>query len=338
MNLVLEWAAPTDVPALRSFLFSAYGAAAIQTAPGRWDWLAGAHPLGMHVAMARASGRVVGASCHIPTRIAVGDQEINAAYGLDLIVDPSWRGQGVGKALLALRMERFAASLSTGQSPAMAAIYARAGGQDCGPLVRALGVRRPTAAGRPRELARDLVSWGLGMARGGRGGTRQVLSVDEAGRHLKAIGPRLNPNEAGPGRDAADFVWRYGGPVYADQACWHVTVNLCRGLVVTRREGDTEVVVDVFARPGDLPAVLRAIAWTSTASRLRADLHGARPAAAFAAAGWLVRPRDARLVVLAKEPALLAELASRSWAFFAGESDLDLLRYPAAPGGGRKEL
>jgi GNAT superfamily N-acetyltransferase len=326
------------MPALRSFLMSVYGQGAVQTAPGRWDWLGGGHPRGMHVALARASGTIVGSCCHIPMRITVGTREISAAYGLDLIVDPSRRGQGVGKALLALRLDRFRVSLSTGQSPAMAGLYARAGGRDCGPVVRALRVRRPTVAAAPRALARDFVAWGLGVARGGRGGTRQALSVAEAGRRPQVLGTRLRPDEAGPCRDAAGFAWRYGGSVYADHTCWEVTADLRPGLVVTRQEGDSEIIVDVFAVPDDLPAVLRATACTSTASRLIADLHGSRLAAAFRAAGWFVRPRDARFVVLAKDPELLTELARRPWAFFAGESDLDLLRYPAPPGGGRREL
>ena len=247
------------------------------------------------------------------------------------------RGRGVASALLALRLERFAASLSTGQSPAMAVLYAKAGGHDLGPIMRALRVRRPSWSGPPRALARDGVAWGLGVARGRGGGRRRALTVAEAAARLDEPGGRLAAAEAGPRPDAADFAWRYGGTVYADHLCWEVTAGTARGLLVTRVEAATEVIVDVFARPPELPALLRATAATSTAPRLTAACHGARLAAAFAAAGWLVRPLEARFVVLAADAALRGELAGRPWAVYAGESDLDLLRRPpATPAPGRE--
>jgi GNAT superfamily N-acetyltransferase len=315
-----------------------YGAEALQAAPGRFDWLCGAHPRGPNVSVCRDGERIVGACCHVPVRLTLGGREIDAAFGFDLIVENASRGRGVASALLALRLERFAASLSTGQSPAMAALYAKAGGRDLGPLVRALRVRRPPWSGLPRALARDGVAWGLGVARGRGCGSsvRRSLTVTEAATRLDEQGARLTPVEAGTRPNVADFAWRYGGPVYADHLCWDVTAGTARGLLVTRIEGAVEVIVDVFARPPDLPALLRATAATSTAPRLTATCHGARPAAAFAAAGWLVRPVEARFVVLAADIALREELAGRPWAVYAGESDLDLLRRPpATPSPGR---
>lgn len=331
MSLAYGWAAAADLPAARAFMARVYGADALQAAPGRFDWLCGAHPRGPAVSLCRDGDRIVGACCHVPTRLALGGRDVEAAFGFDLIVDAAWRGRGIASGLLALRLERFAASLSTGQSPAMAALYTKAGGRGLGPIVQALRVRRPPRSGPPRALARDGAAWGLGLLRGRGDGLRRALTVAEAAARLDDLGARLAPGEAGPRPDADAFAWRYGGPVYADHLCWEVTAGPARGLVVTRIEGTTEVIVDLFAPPPHLPALLRATAATSTAPRLTAACHGARPAAAFAAAGWLVRPAEARFVVLAADAALRAELAGRPWAVFAGESDLDLLRRPAAP-------
>ena len=330
MSLAYGWAAAADLPAVRAFMMRVYGADALQVAPGRFDWLCGAHPRGTNVSVCHDGERIVGACCHVPVRLALSGRVIDAAFGFDLIVDAASRGRGVASALLALRLERFAASLSTGQSPAMAALYAKAGGRDLGPVVRALRVRRPSWSGPPRALARDGVAWGLGVSRGRGSGVRRALMMAEAATRLDSLGARLATAEAGTRPDAAEFTWRYGGPVYADHLCWEVTAGSARGLLVTRIEGAVEVIVDVFAPPPDLPALLRATAATSTAPRLTAACHGARPAAAFAAAGWLVRPVDARFVVLAADAALREELTGRPWAVFAGESDLDLLRRPPA--------
>ncbi|MHB8078190.1 MAG: GNAT family N-acetyltransferase [Candidatus Krumholzibacteriia bacterium] len=331
MSLAYAWATAAELPAARAFMTRAYGADSLQAAPGRFDWLCGAHPRGPAVSLCRDGGRIVGACCHVPTRLALGGRDVEAAFGFDLIVDAACRGRGIASALLALRLERYAASLSTGQSPAMAALYAKAGGRDLGPIVRALRVRRPGWSGPPRALARDGVAWGLGLARGRGDGSRRALTVAEAAARLDGTATRLTPAEAGTRPDAAAFAWRYGGPVYADHLCWEVTAGAARGLLVTRIENACEVIVDIFSSPPDLPALLRAAAATTPAPRLTAACHGARPAAAFAAAGWLVRPVAARFVVLAADAALRAELADRPWAVFAGESDLDLLRRPAAP-------
>ena len=338
MSLAYGWAAAADLPAVRAFMIRVYGADALQAAPGRFDWLCGAHPRGTNVSVCRDGERIVGACCHVPVRLALGGREIDAAFGFDLIVESASRGRGVASALLALRLERFAASLSTGQSPAMAALYAKAGGRDLGPIVRALRVRRPSWPGPPRALARDGVAWGLGLVRGRGGGRRRALTVTEAAARMGEPGARLAAAEAGTRPDAADFTWRYGGPVYADHLCWELTAGTARGLLVTRVEGTVEVIVDVFAHPPELPALLRAAAATSAAPRLTAACHGVRLATAFAAAGWLVRPVKARFVVLAADAALRGEMAGHPWAFYAGESDLDLLRHPpAAPSPGREQ-
>ncbi len=79
-------------------------------------------------------------------------------------------------------------------------------------------------------------------------------------------------------------------------------------------------------------ALLRVAAATSPAARLTAVAAGRRLAAAFRAAGFLVRPTAAELVVMSDRPGVQADLAARDWLVLAGEADADLLRRPAAAG------
>jgi len=329
MSLASGWASAADLPALRDFTARTFGPDSLQAAPGRLEWLCAARPGDPLVAVCRDGGAVVAACCHLPARVALGERELDGAWGVDFMVDAERRGAGIGRRLLALRLARFAAGLSSGQSPAMSELYRRAGGAETAGVMRALFVRRPPATGGPKGLARDWFAWGLGVRRARGAASRRRLAVAEAATRLVEYGPRLAPDEAGTTPDPDLFRWRYGGPVYADYACWEVSAGAARGLVVTRLAGEAEMVVDVVAPPAALPDALRAIARTSPAARLWCVFAGARPAAALRAAGWLVRPLGGRLVTMSADPDLARELAGRPWVVFAGDSDLDLLRPPA---------
>lgn len=369
MAIVCAWAGPADLAAAEAFVARWFGPDSVQAAPGRFAWLCAAPGEGPQVALAREDDTLIAVCCHLPARLAVaGGDDVAAAYGVDFLVAPDRRGRGLGERMLALRLERFAASVSTGQSPAMSALYRKAGGAVAARFFSALAVRRPRPAGGPKELARDAAAWALGWRRlGARGAAaagaapaaRRELDAEAAAALLGALPERLAPGEAGPRTDAARLRWRYAGPVYRDYRFWALAGRGgARGLLVSRfADGGAntgadarasaggsgrpagrdaapaaEVIVDLYGAAGDLPALLAASAATSPAARLTAVAAGRRLAAAFRAAGFLVRPTSAELVVMSDRPGVQADLAARDWLVLAGEADVDLLRRPAAAG------
>jgi hypothetical protein len=245
----------------------------------------------------------------------------------------------------------------------MSALYRKAGAAVAARFFSALAVRRPRPAGGPKALARDAVAWALGWrrlgARGAAPAARREIDAEAAAALLGALPDRLAPGEAGPRTDAARLRWRYAGPVYRDYRFWALAGRGgARGLLVSRFTGGdagggagrgegargaggpgsrgaapaAEVIVDLYGAAGELPALLRVAAATSPAARLTAVAAGRRLAAAFRAAGFLVRPTAAELVVMSDRPGVQAGLAARDWLVLAGEADADLLRRPAAAG------
>lgn len=370
MAIVCAWAGPADLAAAEAFVARWFGPGSVQAAAGRFAWLCAAPGDGPQVALAREDETLIAVCCHLPVRLAgAGGGDVAAAYGLDFLVAPDRRGKGLGERVLALRLERFAASVSTGQSPAMSALYRKAGAAVAARFFSALAVRRLRPAGGPKALARDAVAWALGWRRlGARGAAaagagaapaaRREIDAGAAAALLGALPERLAPGEAGPRTDAARLRWRYAGPVYGDYRFWALAGRGgARGLLVSRFAGggagaraDTadadgangprgrgagtaaEVIVDLYGAAGELPALLRVAAATSPAARLTAVAAGRRLAAAFRAAGFLVRPTAAELVVMSDRPGVQADLAARDWLVLAGEADADLLRRPAAAG------
>ena len=383
MAIVCAWAGPADLAAAEAFVARWFGPGSVQAAAGRFAWLCAAPGDGPQVALAREDETLIAVCCHLPVRLAgAGGGDVAAAYGLDFLVAPDRRGKGLGERVLALRLERFAASVSTGQSPAMSALYRKAGAAVAARFFSALAVRRLRPAGGPKALARDAVAWALGWRRlGARGAAaraggaaagsaapaaagaalaaRREIDAEAAAALLGALPDRLTPGEAGPRTDAARLRWRYAGPVYHDYRFWALAGRGgASGLLVSRfAGGDTgagagrgagergaggpggrsagpaaEVIVDLYGAAEELPALLGVAAATSPAARLTAVAAGQRLAAAFRAAGFLVRPTAAELVVISDRPGVQADLAARDWLVLAGEADADLLRRPAAAG------
>jgi GNAT superfamily N-acetyltransferase len=311
---ICRWATPEDLPRLEAFWRKQFGDSSIQALPGRCAWLFAGQPQGLQVALAEADGNIVSACGHLVTTIDlqdVGPQD--AAFAVDFIISPDYRRRGLGSQILDLRLERFPLVLSTGQSPAMSALYRERGALDLGQFQVARSRHSPRLVGPPRAILRDLFIWRAGRRRRSVQCRRNCLDAQSA--YALAAAPEW-------------LAWRFSGPVYTDHDFWRLEANGNTGLLVSRRDQDTEVLlhVDSVAPRAQL---LAAAAVSSPAPAVSALFAGNRLAKDFAAAGWMLRPWGAHLVGMTQRDDLSRVLLRGNVDLFASASDADLLRRPA---------
>jgi len=329
MDLEYSWATTDDLEAIELFQRQHYGEDSVQNLPGRCRWLCAQHPAGLHISLCRDQNRIAALSCHQAVSLHCGGHPIEAGYGFDLLVASDYRRRGIGRRFLDMRLKRFPVSLSSGQSPGMAALYRSRNALTLAPFQRAIFVRRLAGDGGPKGLLMRACAGALRLTRRGVDGGREAIDLATANTLLSEL-------EAVPGRDETGRLpwteyldWRFGGLVYNDHICWLLkTAAGERGLLVTRREPGREVVVDLYCAPNQRADLLRLAGDTSTEPELTALTAGRPLADAMRAAGWLVRPADARLVALSADPALTEALGRNAWISFASDSDADLLRRP----------
>ncbi|MFO7609549.1 MAG: GNAT family N-acetyltransferase [Candidatus Krumholzibacteriia bacterium] len=320
-DLEFGWAGPGDLDEVEAFHVRHFGADSIQALPGRVRWLYFDNPLGLHLAVCRDGGELVACCGHLPQPVAVAGTTVTAGFGIDFMVAPSHRRRGIGRRFLDLRTERFPLSLSTGQSPAMLALYRASGAVELGPLFVGLRRRRPPLAGSPRDLAKGWALWAAGLAARGCAPAAGVRTVDAP--EAAAL--------AGGSERAAWFRWRYGGPVYAD----HGFLTDGAAAAVWREQAGIRTVVGLAGAPAARAGLLAAAARRPGAAWTRVPAAGDALRADLRRAGYLVRPLDAVLVALTRDAALQEALRPGALDLDGGAADTDLLRRPPVSGPAR---
>lgn len=330
MALTFSWADASGPPHLTEFLTRTYGRDSFQALPGRWQWLLADHPGGLHLTLCHDGPRLVGLCGHHAFSLDLsGAETIGAAYGLDFMVAPDCRRRGIGRRFLQMRLDRFAVSISTGQSETMAALYERAGGRIIGRIWQACYHQRPPGGGGLRHVLRGWLAWGQAISRRRVNGRRRPLDLAAAATALAGFECRHRPGEIGPLPTPDYLRWRYGGSVYPDHRFWELTTaGNEQGILVTRAALRGEVLVELLCRPAARHRLLRLAGQTAAGGECRVLVGGDALASGLRAAGFLVRPRPGRIVAMAKDPVLLQKLTRVDYLCYAGASDLDLLRRP----------
>jgi len=309
-DLEFSWAEPEDLLDLEAFQTACYDAGAWQRTPGRARWMYFDHPLGLHVALCRAAGRLVAACGHLPQPVEVDGRRVTAGFGVDFMVAPDHRRRGIGRRFLEMRLERFDLGLSTGQSPGMFALYRSAGATDLGPLRTAVFRRRPARGGPPRRALRDTVLWLCGLAAGG--APRDDLADTAADE----------PDATADGELRAWLRWRYGGPVYADYRAWS------RGRTTARGRETEGLRIVTGARGQDRAGLLAALARSGPAVETRVVFAGTALADDLQQAGYRLGTAGSRLVAVTRDRELAGRLRPGGLEITADAADADLLRHP----------
>ena len=316
LDLRFGWAEPGDLAEVEAFHASRFGPGSVQAVPGRVAWLYFANPLGLHMATCRDGARLVATCGHLPQVVSVDGETVLAGFGIDFMVDPEYRRCGIGRRFLAMRLERFRLSLSTGQSPAMRALYDRAGGVVLGPIVQGVHRRRPPTSGGPKDLAKGWAAWVAGL-----GGVRPRQVAESANWVEVAYRAAFAARDE---RAGAWLRWRCDGPVYGD----HRALRFGHGAAAVRREGDLQIVTALAAAPRERAALLAAVAHHEGVAETRASGAGRAFTHDLRRAGYLVRPTAAVVVAATLDDDLRRRLVPGALDLDAAAGDADLLRRP----------
>ncbi len=271
--------AESDLPDLWQFQQTHFGATSRQADPVCFAWRFGRHPLLLAAAdrqmpfwLCRRDGRVVGQQAGLPLPLQAGERRVDAAWAIDLMVEPEWRLRGIAPALGEALADSVPLLCGLNISDAAHKAFRRAGWLDLGCVARMARLIRPLVAGQapfgsqiatPAEAL--LSRWAA-----------PLLSVGDA-ILLPALraGSRWEP--VGAFDERADAVWRRSAPHYPllarrdfsllrwrfdyapHAAVYHRHYLIRRGepvgYAVTRMRGRSLVVVDYLCAPQDVIAL-----------------------------------------------------------------------------------
>src|SRR6187431_1144564 len=111
---------PDDRRQVEALYRRVFGADAADASRLRWDWQYRRNPYapaeGPPIWVAREAATIVGHYATMPVKLTVRGQEIDAAWGTDVMVAPERRRQGLGDALLRTWDRHVGASIGLGLS------------------------------------------------------------------------------------------------------------------------------------------------------------------------------------------------------------------------------
>lgn len=249
----------------------------------RWEWQyrlnPNARPDGPLIWLAREGQTVVGQYAAMPVRLSVMDREVDAAWGMDVMVAPERQRQGLGEVLFRTWDREVGASLGLGLSDSSYRLFQKMKWPDLGPvpcLVKPLSrraLRRPTwPVGLNRFVSAITLPWIRLVARTRplQGEVRTIRQFDQSFTRLwERIRSRFDFSVR---RDAAYLNWKY---VHAPHVRYSIAA-LVRdgesvGYAVYRHvqepRGRVTLLVDFLADPDDEAGVLTLLRWIDREAR-----------------------------------------------------------------------
>lgn len=260
-----------------------FGADAGEANRLRWDWQYRHNPHmpaeGPLIWLAREGTTVIGQYATMPVKLAVDGQEIDAAWGMDVMVAPERQRQGLGDQLFRTWDRHVGASLGLGLSDSSYRLFQKMKWPDVGPvpcLVKPLSrraLRRPTWPVALNRLVSYLtLPWVRLVAR-----QRPLEGEVRALRHFDDRFTRLWDRVKGKfslivRRDAAYLNWKY---IQSPHVRYSVAVlergDEAAGYVVYRHvrepRGRVTILVDFLTDPSDETAVLTLLRWIDREAR-----------------------------------------------------------------------
>jgi GNAT superfamily N-acetyltransferase len=243
----------------------------------RWQWQYGHNPSAPHgsppIWLAREGHTVIAQYATMPVTLSVRGQEIDASWGIDVMVAPERRRQGLGDRLVRMWDRQVGASLGLGLSgsarglfehvrwPGRYTVYALAK-----PLSRR-ALRRPTWPTPVNRLVSYVASPLIRLVARSRPLAGEVRLIDRFDDRFTEFWEGLR-NQLGLGvrRDAPYLNWRYIQPPHVR---YHVAVLERAGHVagyivyrhVSEPRGRVTLLVDFLTKPHDSAALLTLLRW-----------------------------------------------------------------------------
>jgi predicted N-acetyltransferase YhbS len=234
----------------------------------RWDWQYGKNPNAHEprIWIARDGGTIVGQYATMPVTLWVAGRELDASWGMDVMVAPDRQRQGIGEALFQTWDTHTDASLGMGLSVGSHRLFQKLHWPDVGPvpcLVKPLSPRALVQPGWP-PLLRRAVSVAaapiLPVFRSRRSPDPHIKRVDHFDDRFTELWRRVAPKfDLAVRRDAAYLEWKYVEPPHVKYSIAALARGEgIQGYVVYRHaeeaRGRVTLLVDFLADPDDRPA------------------------------------------------------------------------------------
>lgn len=249
----------------------------------RWDWQYRRNPnvpaAGPLIWVAREAGTIVGQYATMPVRLSVKGREIDAAWGMDVMVAPERQRQGLGDMLFRTWDRNVGASLGLGLSESSYRLFQKMRWPDVGPvpcLVKPLSrraLRRPTwPVGLNRFVSAVTLPW-IRLVSRTRPLQGEVRTIRQFDQRFTDLWDRLKDRFAlAVRRDAAYLNWKY---IQAPHVRYTIAVlehdGTADGYVVYRHvqepRGRVTLLVDFLADPDDPKALLTLLRWIDREAR-----------------------------------------------------------------------
>jgi hypothetical protein len=250
----------------------------------RWEWQYRLNPHvpadGPLIWLAREGTTIVGQYATMPVRLSVSGREIDASWGMDVMVAPERQRQGLGDKLFRTWDRHTGASLGLGLSDASYRLFQKMGWPNVGPVpcfVKPLSrraLRRPTwPVGLNRFVSYITLPWVRLVARPRplQGEVRPIQVFDDS---FTRLWERLSGRFAfAVRRDAAYLNWKYTQAPHVRYSAAALVRDdgEAAGYVVYRHaqepRGRVTLVVDFLADPDDTAGILTLLRWIDREAR-----------------------------------------------------------------------
>ncbi|MBA3949614.1 MAG: GNAT family N-acetyltransferase [Acidobacteria bacterium] len=274
---------PEDKRGAEGLYRRVFGIDAAEASRLRWDWQYRHNPAARRgeplIWVAREGGAVIGQYGAMPVVVQVEGREIDAAWGMDVMVAPERQHQGLGEQLMRTWDRNVGAALGLGLTDASRGLFQKLRWPDLGsvpslakPLSRR-ALRRPTWSRTLNRLISALtLPWVRLIARP-RPVTEEIRVIRQFDDRFTELWSRVAGKFAfAVRRDAGYLNWKYVQPPHVR---YHIAAlvrgDRADGYIVYRhaREplGRTTRLVDLFTDPSDEAGVLALLRWLDREAR-----------------------------------------------------------------------
>jgi GNAT superfamily N-acetyltransferase len=249
----------------------------------RWDWQYRRNPNvpadGPLIWIAREGGTVIGQYATMPVKLSVRGREIDASWGMDVMVAPERQRQGLGDELFRMWDRNTGASLGLGLSNSSHALFQKMQWPEVGPvpcLVKPLSrraLRRPHWPVAINRLVSYMTLPWVRLVSRSRPLQGEVQPIRQFDAGFTRLWDRLAPKfQFAVRRDAAYLNWKYfQSPHVRYSAGAFVRNGEPAGYVVYRHlqepRGRVTLLVDLLADPADDVAIVTLLRWVDREAR-----------------------------------------------------------------------
>jgi hypothetical protein len=230
---------PEDERAVTAMYRRVFGSAAAAGSRLRWDWQhrrnPNCPPEGPQIWVARDGPTIIGQHATLPVRLVVNGQEMDASWGMDVMVAPERQRQGLGEVLFRTWDQQVGASLGLGLSESSFRLLQKLRWPNVGPvpcLVKPLTRRALRRPNWPMPVNRLISAVTLPFVRiiaRVKPLAAEVASIRSFDDEFTALWDRLASKFAFiVRRDAPYLNWKFIEPphdFYQHTERWHVTLG-----------------------------------------------------------------------------------------------------------------